>query len=222
VFANFACLQTMRLSSVAPESVWLHQAAGEANESVGLHDAAVREYRRVLSLTPRRPGVHYRLGRALLARAAGQPAAADAVEARLAFEAELGLDPTNANAAYELGELARRAGQFDQALGLFERAVARDRGLEPARIGLARTLIAVGRPADAIEHLSAVLRDNPGSEIAHVQAAHAYRALGETRAEAGALEAFTQLRTERAARLASLPQPRDEVTPQIADRASPP
>ncbi len=45
LFANYAYLQTMRLATVAPESVWLHQAAGEANESQGLYDAALREYR---------------------------------------------------------------------------------------------------------------------------------------------------------------------------------
>ena len=33
LFANFAYLQTMKLATVAPDSVWLHQAAGEANES---------------------------------------------------------------------------------------------------------------------------------------------------------------------------------------------
>ena len=48
LFANFAYLQTMKLAAVAPDSVWLHQAAGEANESQGLYDAALREYRQVL------------------------------------------------------------------------------------------------------------------------------------------------------------------------------
>jgi hypothetical protein len=52
LFANFA-YRTMRLATVAPESVWLHQAA-EANESQGLYDAALREYRQVLALAPRR------------------------------------------------------------------------------------------------------------------------------------------------------------------------
>ena len=40
LFANFAYLQTIKLATVAPDSVWLHQAAGEANESQGLYDAA--------------------------------------------------------------------------------------------------------------------------------------------------------------------------------------
>src|SRR5438094_8976173 len=56
--------QTMRkLSWVAPDSVWLHQAAGEAHESQGHYDLASGEYRKVLSMDPRRPGIHFRLGR---------------------------------------------------------------------------------------------------------------------------------------------------------------
>ena len=76
LFANFAYLQTMRLATVAPDSVWLHQAAGEANESQGLHDAALREYRQVLETAPRRPGIRFRIGRVFLARAGGDPGAA--------------------------------------------------------------------------------------------------------------------------------------------------
>jgi tetratricopeptide (TPR) repeat protein len=61
LFANFAYLQTIKLATVAPDSVWLHQAAGEANESQGLYDAALREYRQVLTIAPRRPGIHFRI-----------------------------------------------------------------------------------------------------------------------------------------------------------------
>ena len=48
LFANFAYVQTIRLATVAPDSVWLHLAAGEANQSQGLYDAAIREYRQVI------------------------------------------------------------------------------------------------------------------------------------------------------------------------------
>ena len=56
LFGNYAYLPIVRLSRIAPDSVWLHQAAGEANESQGLFDDAIREYRRVLELSPKRPG----------------------------------------------------------------------------------------------------------------------------------------------------------------------
>ena len=42
LFANFAYLQTLKLRKVAPDSIFMHQAAGEANESQGYYDAASR------------------------------------------------------------------------------------------------------------------------------------------------------------------------------------
>ena len=71
LYANFAYLMLRKLSEVAPASVWKRQASGETFESQGQHELAIREYRAVLALDPNRPGIHFRLGRTLLAR--GQP-----------------------------------------------------------------------------------------------------------------------------------------------------
>ena len=68
IFGNFAFLSMQQLAQVAPASVWRHQAEAEAYESQGSNDAAISEYRQVLSVDPRRPGIHYRMGRTLLAR----------------------------------------------------------------------------------------------------------------------------------------------------------
>jgi tetratricopeptide (TPR) repeat protein len=119
VFSNYAYMQTMRLTRVAPDSAWTHLAAGEANESQGLWDAAISDYRRVLAVAPNRPGLHFRIGRALLSRArdaAGGGGAMDDADAMKEFEAELAVDPTSANAAYEIAEIHRKAGRLDQAL----------------------------------------------------------------------------------------------------------
>ena len=45
-------------------------------------------------------------------------------QARKAFEEELGQDPSNANAAYELAEMHRKAGELEPARKLFEQALA--------------------------------------------------------------------------------------------------
>jgi tetratricopeptide (TPR) repeat protein len=178
LFANFAYLQTMRLADVAPDSVWLHQAAGEANESQGLHDAALREYRQVLEASPRRPGIRFRIGRVYLARAGGDASSADLAAARQAFEQELEIDPSNANAAYELGEMHRKAGDLEQARTRFEQALTHYPGFVQAQVGLARTLIALGRPADALPPLQAAVKAEPGNEVAWYQLGQAHRALG--------------------------------------------
>jgi tetratricopeptide (TPR) repeat protein len=216
LFANYAYLQTMRLASVAPDSVWLHQAAGEANESQGLHDAALREYRQVLAAAPRRPGIHFRIGRVLLERSGKDAAAGDLLEARRAFEEELAVDPTNANAAYELAEMHRKAGELGPARKLFEQALAHYPAFDQALVGLARTLIAIGRPADALPHLKAALKENPENEVACYQLAQAYRALGNTAEQEKALAEFNRVRN-LARRTATLSDPKRDVTPQALD-----
>jgi len=68
VYGNYAFLTLHKLEVVAPTSIWRHQAAAEAFESVGSTNLSIGEYREVLSLDPRRPNIHYRIGRTLLAR----------------------------------------------------------------------------------------------------------------------------------------------------------
>ena len=221
LFANFAYLQTMKLADVAPDSVWLHQAAGEANESQGLYDAALREYRQVLAMAPRRPGVQFRIGRVLLEHAKHDGSPSDETEARRAFEAELVLDPTNANAAYELAEIHRGAGELEPARQLFEQAVAHHPAFEHAQIGLARTLIALDRPADALPHLKAALDLNPDSSVAYYHVARANRALGDTKAQQLALAQFNRTRSLAAERAAAVSQVKQDVTPQVLDAETP-
>ena len=68
VFGNFAFLAMQKLVQIAPDSVWRHQAAAEAYESQASYVQAIDQYQRVIALDPRRPGIHYRLGRTMLAR----------------------------------------------------------------------------------------------------------------------------------------------------------
>jgi len=217
LFANFAYLQTMKLSTVAPDSVWLHQAAGEANESQGLHDAAIREYQAVAAAAPRRPGIRFRIGRVLLARAK----TGDVAAARSAFEEELALDPTNANAAYELGEMDRTAGDLESARRHFEQAVTHYPAFEHALVGFGRTLVALDRPAEALRPLQAALKANPESEVAFYQIAQAYRALGNTAAQERALADFSRVRSLASQRRVAMPETKRDVTPQVVDAKSP-
>jgi predicted Zn-dependent protease len=217
LLANLAYLQTMHLADVAPDSVWLHLAAGEANESQGLYDAALREYRQVLAAAPRRPGIRFRIGRTLLERSNGGGPGDDPTEARKAFEEELALDPSNANAAYELAEIHRKAGELEPARKLFEQALSHYPTFEHAQVGLSRTLIALGAPADAIPHLKAVLERNPESEVAYYQLAQAFKAVGNAAEQERALAQFTRIRDAAAQRRTAVPQTKQDVTPQTVD-----
>ena len=187
--ANFAYLTMRRLSQVAPTSVWMRQAAGETYESQGHHDLAIREYRQVLALDPRRPGIHFRLGRALLSRSP--------TEALKEFEQELELDPTNANAAYELAEIHRKAGQLDKAHEFFEIALKHYPDFEEAQIGLGRVLIALGKPDRALTHLRKAISLNPENEVSYYQLSQVHKALGNVVEQQNALVEFQRLRSQK-------------------------
>jgi tetratricopeptide (TPR) repeat protein len=195
LFANYAYLSTVKLSEVAPDSLWLHLAAGEAYESQGRLDAAIREYKEVLSIQTNRPGVHYRIGRALLARA--KQSTDDAVsepEALREFEQELRLDPTNANAAYEAGEIHRKSARFDRAAELFSQAVKYYPDFVEALIALGRTLVSLGKAEQALAPLGKAVTLDASNEVAWFQLAQAQRALGNAAEQQKAVAEFQRLR----------------------------
>ena len=215
LFGNYAYLQTIKLARIAPDSVWLHQAAGEANESQGQLDDAIREYRQVLATAPNRPGLHFRIGRVLLSRSAqGKGDAAAEAEGLHEFERELQIDPTNADAAYEIGELRRKAGQLDQAIASFRRAVDAYPGFEEARVGLGRALIAAGDAGAALPQLRKAIALNPLDEVAFYQIAQAHRALGQEAEQQKALAEFERLRDDKARQTAVVPAGPSAVTKQ--------
>jgi tetratricopeptide (TPR) repeat protein len=198
LFSNYAYLMTMRLAEVAPTSVWMHQAAGEANESLGSHDAALDEYRKVLALAPGRPGIHYRLGRVFLARARPPLSEADAeTNAAREFEQELQIDPTNADAAYELGEIRRKAGDLDKARELFELAVKSYPEFEQGLVGLGRVLVAQGKVDLALPPLKKAVSLNPDDDVAWFQLYQAHRALGHLEEQEKAQAEFQRLRARK-------------------------
>ena len=222
LFGNYAYLQMVRLARVAPDSVWRHQAAGEANESQGLLDDAIREYQRVLEIAPNRPGIHFRLGRVQLARSKQGNGDASAESAALKeFEQELRIDPTNANAAYEIGEMQRKSGQLDEAAASFRRALEAYPEFEEALVGLGRTLLAAGDPAAALPHLRKAVSLNPRDEVAFYQIAQAHRALGQEAEQQTALATFERLRNEKAGQTTGVPGDPANVTRQVIDPIRP-
>jgi predicted Zn-dependent protease len=224
LFGNFAYLQTVKLRKVAPDSIFMHQAAGEANESQGYYDAAIREYREVLALGPGRPGIHFRIGRSLLLRAKqlSEAEASNAqAEAVKEFEEELRLDPTSADAAYELGEIHRRAGALDRAAELLALAVKNYPDFEEAHIGLARVLISQDKPGPAVGELQKAISLNHANEVSHYQLAVAYGRLGRAEEQQKALAEFQRLRAQKREREDLVLAPR-QVTKQELDASAPP
>ena len=143
-------------------SVWLHQAAGRRTRARAstmprsANTGRCSRWRRVdRHPLPHRPR---RCSNAPSKDGIGERPDA---EARKAFEEELALDPTNANAAYELAEMHRKAGRARTGAQAVRAGVAHYPAFDDARVGLGRTLIALGRPAEALPHLQAALSAIP-------------------------------------------------------------
>jgi tetratricopeptide (TPR) repeat protein len=203
--------------------VWRHQAEAEAYESQGSSDAAISEYRQVLSADPQRPGIHYRIGRTLLARSRQSNTPDDATAAAKEFEHELQVDPHNANAAYELGELHRNEGEFAEAQKFFERAVQAYPEFEEAQLGLAAVLTSLQKPDLALPHLQKAITLSPGNEVAWYRLSQAQGMLAHEAEQKKALAEFQRLRTQKSNQQEAGKQifSPDEVTRQQLDQNAP-
>jgi len=223
IFGNFAFLTMQKLAQVAPASVWRHQAEAEAYESQGSNDAAISEYRQVLSVDARRPGIHYRLGRTLLTRSRQGNAPDDVAAAAKEFEQELELDPGNANAAYELGEIHRNAGKFDEAQRFFEVAVQYHPDFEQAQLGLAAVLMSLQKPDLALLHLQKAITLNAGNEVSWYRLSQVQGMLGHAEEQKKTFAEFQRLRSQKSSQQEAGKQilSPDEVTPQQLDRGAP-
>src|SRR6267143_1949931 len=211
IFGNFAYLAMQRLVQVAPSSVWRHQAAGEAQESQGAYADAIGEYHQVLATDPLRPGIHYRLGRTLLLRSQKTRSADDVAEALSEFEQELKLDPSNADAAYEIGEIHRKAGRFEQAEQFFGLALEHYPDFEEAHVGLAGALIGLRNNAAALSQLQMATGLNPEDEVAWYRLSQVQRALGNTSGQERALAQYQRLHERTTAQngIEPISSPRD-------------
>jgi tetratricopeptide (TPR) repeat protein len=218
VFGNFAYLTMHRLDDIAPQSVWRHLAAAEANESQGATELAMTEYRAVLALSPDYPGVHYRMGKTLLADSHQTGKPAEIAEARREFELELQSDPSNGNAAYELGEIYRRKGEFEEAGKYFEMALVHYPDFGEAHEGLAAVFLAQQKPALALPELQRAIALDPSSEVSWWLLSKVERSLGNSVEQNKALGEFLRLRQAQANQTATHRMaPQTEVTQQTID-----
>jgi tetratricopeptide (TPR) repeat protein len=193
IYGNFAFLTMEKLARVAPASVWRHLAAAEAQESQGSYDQAIPEYREVLKIEPSRPGIHYRIGRSLMGRFWQRHSADDLPAAEKEFEQELQLDPGNANSAYELGEMRRKARQFDEAQHYFEQALQHYPDFPEAQLGLAAVLLEKKMPDQAMVHAQRAVAVDPENEVAWYRLAQIQKALGNTGEQQKSLAEYRRL-----------------------------
>jgi tetratricopeptide (TPR) repeat protein len=218
IFGNFAYLTIQKLDAVAPNSIWRQQAAAEANESQGLLDVAIASYRQILTLDPTHRGIHYRIGRCLREQARRSHHPEDLVSAMAEFQQELKLNPENANAAYEIGELHRLAGEAEPARTSFEAALKIYPNFPEANLGLGTVLASLDQPAKALPYLKVAIANDPTDEASWYRLSQVERSLGHKVEQQAAMKEFLRLHNkEGATRL----EPIRDVSRQEVDSDTP-
>jgi tetratricopeptide (TPR) repeat protein len=193
IYGNFAFLTMEKLRDKDPNSIWMLQASAEAAESQENYDEAIGRYDAVLRIEPRRPGVHYRMGRVYLARFEGAREEKERGLAAEQFRAELGIDPDNGNAAYELAQIEHDTGNVDQARQDFEALLMVRPDFEQAFVGLAGILIEMRKPELAVPRLQRAIAIDPNDEVAWYRMARALHMAGDLEGQKKALVQFERL-----------------------------
>jgi len=175
-YSDLSTRASQELARSARSSYQAHELNAEALEAQGKWDEAAKEYHAVLEQNPRLPGIHFRLGRLLLSKPNPGPGVAE--EAKKEMEQEVEIDPSNAGAEYVLGELARQAGQYPEAVEHFSRASKLDAGFGDAFLGLGSSLLSEKKFPDAIAPLETAVRLEPANPAAHYSLAVAYSRSG--------------------------------------------
>jgi len=214
IFGNYTYVVMEKLHDKAPGSVWMLQASAEALESQKDYAGAIAAFERVLAAEPKRPGIHYKMGRVYLRRFQDAHDAKDQGLAADEFRAELAVDPLNGNSAYELAQLDYDQGNLEQARQEFEALLGVRPDFEQAHVGLAGVLLETKKPELAVPHLKRAIALNAEDEVAWYRLARASRATGDAAGQQKAMAEYKRLQAQDASRKFAVVTADGEVTPQ--------
>jgi tetratricopeptide (TPR) repeat protein len=220
VYGNYAFVTMNRLSQVAPHSIWRQMAAGEAAEGTGNFDQALIAYRAVLAMDPHHPGIHFRIARILESRSQQAASADDIQAARKEFDQELQIDPSNADAAYEIGLIYGNSGQLDKAKEYYEIALKYHPAFEEAELGMGGVFVKLGKPEIAIPYLRKAVETDHEDALAYYLLARAYESIGKDADAREAIAHFQRLREQQKSQDVHQ-RGSDNVTRQTMDPNSP-
>jgi tetratricopeptide (TPR) repeat protein len=169
----------------SPSSYRVNQISAEIFEIQARYAEAAAEYRKAIEKNSAALNLHFRLGRALLLQS---HSAENLALARREFEAELSLNPGDAVAEYEIGQILLAGQDPAAAVKCFERAASLDPSFAEALQALAKARMDAKQYSEAIALLEKVVRLQPANESAHYSLMMAYRNAGRT-ADAAAQQA---------------------------------
>lgn len=158
-----------------PASFRVNQVSAEIFELQGRFADAAAEYRKAITKAPDALNLHYRLGRALLLESHTTENFAAAIRE---FEAELKINPADAAAEYQIGQILVASQRSAVAVARFEKAVKLDAQFVEPVIALSKIRMEQKQFAVAIEMLEKAVAQAPRNEAARYSLMLAYRNAG--------------------------------------------
>ncbi len=164
-YSDLSTRTSQDLARTAPQSIAAHKLNAEALEEQGRWQPAELEYEWILHKDPNARGIHFLLGRLLLSEPDAGPDVKE--RARQEFLKELQIDPSNVDAQFILGELARENQNWDEAISRFSQAAKLNPSFSEAYLGWGVSLIGDKKYADAIPPLRIAERLTPANPDIH-------------------------------------------------------
>lgn len=167
----------LKLMKVAPKSARAYQVMGSVAASEGNWKGAVESYQQALKLDPSLQGVHLQIAILLLTNS---PDADIWQQALTELRQELSINPRNAEAEYEIGEVYRKHGQLKEAVAEFRHSLEINPAATPTRLGLAKALLQLDQKTEALAALEPAEKADPADPSVHFLLAQIYREMGRT------------------------------------------
>jgi tetratricopeptide (TPR) repeat protein len=184
-----------KINAIDPNSVLALQLSGEMMEAMNNYEGAVVQLKKAVDMAPQKPGSHYKLGEAYWGLSQWDSAATE-------YQSELAVDSGNCRAHWRLGSvLNQKGGDPQQALHELDQSLTLCPNLAEAHADRARSLVTLGRNADAVPDLQAAIKADPVEPRNHFLLAKAYRAIGRANDAQTEMQTFAKL--EEAARAAT-------------------
>src|SRR5215471_14600230 len=153
------------LAQKAPLSVPARRMNAEALEMQAKWDEAAKEYEAILAQNPKQPGIHLLVARILFSKPDAGPGWEE--RAKLELQKELEIDPRNAVAEFLLGEIAKKALEWNEATAHFSRAATLDASFGDAFMEWGFSLVSAKRYEEAVAPLQTAVKLQPGNPSAH-------------------------------------------------------
>jgi tetratricopeptide (TPR) repeat protein len=164
-YSDLSTRTAQDLARTAPQSIAAHKLNAEALEEQGRWQPAELEYQWILHKDPNARGIHFLLGRLLLSEPGGGPDVKE--RAKQEFLKELQIDPSNTDAQFILGELAREDQNWGEAISRFSQAAKLNPNFAEAYLGWGVSLIGDKKYQEAIAPLRIAERLTPANPDIH-------------------------------------------------------